>query len=319
MVPVKVNYLNNKELLAEIHKSKVSYSYFVDKVYSSYDCIVTSLSDITPELIETVRAKRAAQYMAADKADQKLRGLKNHQIKVKEVLPSEIPVEDLVWRLNTYDHIPEAPGRVKNPKSLGDNYVKLNFPPFKHYIVRDGEFVEVGRSHWQNGLENGNFSSEHGKITNRLAMMFMKLCERYSQRGNWRGYSYVDEMRSQALLQLSLVGLQFDENRSDNPFAYYTVTVSNAFTRVLNLEKRNQNIRDDILIQNGVSPSSTRQINSSLEQKAAMDSPADGATAEAPKKGRPGRPPKAKKPVFENDSLWRHSHLQFPEPDGSVK
>ena len=325
MVPVKVNYLNNKELLAEIHKSKTSYSYFVEKSYSQYDYIVNDLEQITPELIATVQAKRASQMMAADKAEQKLRGLKNHQIKVAEVDPTTIPVESLVWRLNTFSHIPEAPGRVKNPKTVADNHAKLNFPPFKHYVLRDDGFEEVGRSHWKDALDNGTFSVDHGKITNRLAMMFMKLCERYSQRGNWRGYTYVDEMRSQALLQLSLVGLQFDESRSEipNPFAYYTVTVSNAFTRVLNLEKRNQNIRDDILIMNGVSPSMTRQINNELEQKAAMDAHDRGEAPpvpEAPKKGRPGRPPKAKsKAMYENDTLWQHSHDAFPAPDSKVK
>ena len=35
--------------------------------------------------------------------------------------------------------------------------------------------------------------------------------------------------------------------------------VTNSFTRVLNLEKRNQNIRDDILEMNNYSPSYTRQ------------------------------------------------------------
>jgi hypothetical protein len=90
--------------------------------------------------------------------------------------------------------------------------------------------------------------------------MFLKLVERYSHRGNWRGYTYVDEMRGQALLQLSYIGLQFNEQKSDNPFAYYTAAVNNSFTRVLNLEKRNQMIRDDILIEQGHLPSYGRQI-----------------------------------------------------------
>jgi hypothetical protein len=89
--------------------------------------------------------------------------------------------------------------------------------------------------------------------------MFMKLCERYATRSNWRGYTYNDEMRSQALLQLSQIGLQFDESKSQNPFAYYTAAITNSFTRVLNIEKRNQNLRDDILEMNGLNPSYTRQ------------------------------------------------------------
>jgi hypothetical protein len=89
--------------------------------------------------------------------------------------------------------------------------------------------------------------------------MFIKLCERYATRSNWRGYTYNDEMRSQALLQLSQIGLQFDESKSQNPFAYYTAAITNSFTRVLNIEKRNQNIRDDILELNNYTPSYTRQ------------------------------------------------------------
>lgn len=265
--PVKVNYLTNKELLSEIHKSKCSYSYFIDDKYSSYDAIVLSVESITPEVIEATRALKAKKMVQAEKLRQKEAGLKNHQIKVVEIDPSSIPVEDLVWRIMTFDHIPLDAERVKKPKSIADNHVKLVFPPFKHYILENGEAREVGRSHWRHALENGEFSQDHGQISKRLALMFMKLVERYSQRGNWRGYTYVDEMRSQALLQLSLVGLQFDESRSDNPFAYYTVTVSNSFTRILNLEKRNQNIRDDMLVMHGVTPSITRQIDNSLAQR----------------------------------------------------
>jgi len=89
--------------------------------------------------------------------------------------------------------------------------------------------------------------------------MFIKLSERYAQRSNWRGYTYIEEMKGQAILQLSQIGLQFDESKSENPFAYYTAAVTNSFTRVLNIERKNQNIRDDLLEEAGLTPSSTRQ------------------------------------------------------------
>ena len=95
----------------------------------------------------------------------------------------------------------------------------------------------------------------------------MKLVERYSQRGNWRGYTYVDEMRGTALVQLAQIGLQFNEAKSDNPFAYYTATITNSFTRVLNMEKKNQNLRDDLLEQAGAMPSLTRQMKHSDEME----------------------------------------------------
>ena len=108
-------------------------------------------------------------------------------------------------------------------------------------------------------MENGFFNPKAGKATNELARMWMKLCERYATRGNVRGYTYNDEMKGQAILQLAQIGLQFDESKSQNPFAYYTAAVTNSFVRIINIEKRNQNIRDDILEMNGMNPSWTRQ------------------------------------------------------------
>ena len=153
----------------------------------------------------------------------------------------------------------------KNPKTVADHHVQCNFPPFQHFKLDDDDVaVCVGKSHWEGGLENGNFSKAHGRTTNKLARMYMKLCERYGTRSNWRGYTYNDEMRSQALLQLTQIGLQFDESKSENPFAYYTAAITNSFTRVLNLEKKNQSIRDDILENAGLNPSYTRQTENDL-------------------------------------------------------
>jgi hypothetical protein len=159
----------------------------------------------------------------------------------------------------TYEHIPLDPGRKKNPRKEAEHYVKLNFIPFKHYLVEDRakkKVKEIGRSHSQ----GGEFCQTHGAMTDKLAGMFMLLVERYSQRANWRGYTYVDEMKGQSLLQLSSMGLQFNEAKSNNPFAYYTQALTHSFTRVLNLEKKNQDIKDKILVEKGLTPSWKKQI-----------------------------------------------------------
>ena len=79
-------------------------------------------------------------------------------------------------------------------------------------------------------------------------------------------------MKNSAILQLTYVGLRFNEAKSQNPFAYYTAAITNSFTRILNIEKKNQNIRDDILEMNGLNPSWTRQ-NSGSKSMAAMSGP----------------------------------------------
>ena len=254
----KVNYLNNKDMLLEIHRSKMTYSSFVDPEYSTYDIILPSLDKVNTRSVAEAKRNRAKKMTSEIYEHQKSIG-KRVKLAECEVDYRKIAKEDLVFRIMTFDHIPDEPGRKKNPKTVADTKTKLNFPPFQHWKYDDnGELVCVGKSHWAGGMENGHFDKEHGKATNKLAMMWMKLVDRYATRGNVRGYTYNDEMKGQAILQLAQIGLQFDESKSQNPFAYYTAAVTNSFVRVINLEKRNQNIRDDILEMNDLNPSHTR-------------------------------------------------------------
>lgn len=255
----RVKYLNNRDLLSEIHKSKCSFSSFEKPEHSQYDAIVTSLDKINESVIIEAKQSRAKRIGVAAFTEARLSGDK--KIKLSECTPdyNTINQEDIIIRIMTFDHIPLAPGRKKTTKTKADSHEKVNFPPFQHWKFSNGELVCVGKSHWIGPVSSGKFSKEHGRITENLGKMFIKLSERYAQRSNWRGYTYIDEMKGQAILQLSQVGLQFDESKSENPFAYYTAAVTNSFTRILNIEKKNQNIRDDLLEDAGLTPSLTRQ------------------------------------------------------------
>ena len=275
--PKKVNYLNNRDILKEIHKSKMTYCYLADEKYAEFDIILEDVKKINRNSIKAARENKAAKiqydgYQAA----MALHDPKDYKNKPKQkefaVDPKSIDKEDLVFRVMTMEHIPDAPGRKKNPKNEAETKERVNFPSFKHYAYINDEIKEVARSHWQGSLSNGQFSVDHGTLTNKLGIMFLKLVERYSHRANWRGYTYVDEMRGQAILQLAQIGLQFNEAKSDNPFAYYTAAVNNSFTRVLNMEKRNQAIRDDILIDSGHLPSYGRQIQHEEEMRIMRES-----------------------------------------------
>ncbi len=273
-VPSKVNYLNNRDILKEIHLSKNTYCAYRDPVLDhQYDIILPTVAKINQRTIAEARRNRADR-------------LKREGIIVD---PKKIANTDLVFRITCWEHIPMAPKKVPKNQTkkkkiedifeldlleeedplaellddapvLDPKHIRLNFPPFYHYRIDENKQpYMVGKSHWRGDLEHGEFCKDHGQMTRKLATMFMKLCERYATRSNWRGYTYNEEMRGQALLQLSQIGLQFDESKSQNPFAYYTAAITNSFTRILNLEKKNQNIRDDMLEQAGLNPSWTRQ------------------------------------------------------------
>ena len=274
------NYLNNKDILKEIHKSKTTYCSYTLPEYSEYDIILPDIGKLNKKNTlegRRLRSERLAKLAhEAATADGTKRKLDEFEVKLKDVKDT-----DVVFRVMTWDHIPVDDAKTKKARMTAleieddedpllvdydemdlthTKYVKVNFPPFQHFkLDEEGNPVLVGKSHWRGDLVTGEFDKEHGAITKKLAIMYMKLCERYATRSNWRGYTYNDEMRSQALLQLTYIGLRFDESKSANPFAYYTAAVTNSFTRILNIEKRNQNIRDDILEMNGLNPSYTRQ------------------------------------------------------------
>jgi len=256
----RVKYLNNRDLLAQIHASKNTYCSYVTPEDAQYDLIVPNLKKINANAVAMARKNKSKRLTQQAWEEAKASGLKKIKLSDYTVSTRKIEKTDLVFRVMMFDHIPMDAERKKNPKSVADHHSKVNFPPFQHYkIDKKGKLICVGKSHWVGGMSNGYFSVDHGKITNSLALMFMKLCERYGTRANWRGYTYNDEMQSQALMQLSQIGLQFDESKSENPFAYYTAAITNSFTRILNLEKKNQSIRDDLLEMNNMMPSFTRQ------------------------------------------------------------
>ena len=272
--PAKTNYLNNRDILKQIHLSKNTYCTYLDPVNDhQYDIILPTVTKINQRTVAEARRNRADR-------------IKRETGTVVD--PKKIANTDLVFRITCWEHIPWAPKKVSKAEAkkrqiqdildleveeqddplaelleepvLDPKHVRLNFPPFYHYRLDDRKQPYlVGKSHWRGDLEHGEFCRDHGAMTRTLATMFIKLCERYATRSNWRGYTYNEEMRGQALLQLSQIGLQFDESKSQNPFAYYTAAITNSFTRILNLEKKSQNIRDDVLEMNGLNPSWTRQ------------------------------------------------------------
>jgi hypothetical protein len=256
----RVKYLNNRDLLAQIHASKNTYCSYVAPENARYDLIVPNLKKINANAIAMARKAKSKRLTQEAWEAAKESGLKKIKLVDYTVSPRKLAKTELVFRVMMFDHVPLDSERKKNPKQTADHHSKVNFPPFQHYMFDEkGKLVCVGKSHWIGGMDNGHWAIDQGKMTNTLAMMYMKLCERYGTRSNWRGYTYNDEMQSQALMQLSQIGLQFDESKSDNPFAYYTAAITNSFTRILNIEKKNQSIRDDLLEYNSMMPSFTRQ------------------------------------------------------------
>ena len=167
-------YLTNKELLKEIHKSKMSYCYVKDDQYAEYDLIVETFDDITPEAVSEAKQSRATRLQKNAHIAEVARWEKGLTGKKTKPRVADFLVEvdtildtDIVIRVMTFDHIP-LENRKNKPKTEADLHSKCNFPPFKHYAYIDNKLTEVTRSHWEGGLDNGYFSVTHGKTSNTL-------------------------------------------------------------------------------------------------------------------------------------------------------
>ena len=136
----RVNYLNNKELLKEIHKSKLSFAYVSAPKYYQNDVIIHDLDQITEELIAEAKQTRADRIavemhlknLAAWEITPGKKAKDNPRLINHKFDGGEIPLEDVVIRYMTFDHVPLEPGRKNKPKTVADRHAKCPYPPFVH-------------------------------------------------------------------------------------------------------------------------------------------------------------------------------------------
>lgn len=117
--PKKVNYLNNKDILKEIHKSKMTYCYVADDKYANFDVILEDVKKINRNSIKVARENRASQIQSAGyQAAMALHDPKDYKNKPKQkefaIDPKSIDQEDLVFRVMDMEHIPLEPGKKES-------------------------------------------------------------------------------------------------------------------------------------------------------------------------------------------------------------
>ena len=129
-IPAKTIYLSNKDLLKEIHHSKMTYCWVEKPEYYYYDLIIGDLTkfhnrkniQFPKGAITTARENRvnriAAQALEKAELAWKEKGQKGPKPKLDQFLtdPKKVPLEELVIRVPSFEHIPEEPGRKNKPK-----------------------------------------------------------------------------------------------------------------------------------------------------------------------------------------------------------
>ena len=100
-------------------------------------------------------------------------------------------------------------------------------------------------------------SLEQGQMNDKLARMLMMLVKRYAAKANFANYTYNEDMQGYATMMLVRTWKSFDPAKSSNAFAFFTQCVKNSFIQFLNQERRQRDIRDEMLVDKGLAPSYT--------------------------------------------------------------
>lgn len=123
-----------------------------------------------------------------------------------------------------------------------------------HYVTNSVLLPEVIRA------------KQLGRVTNELARMILMIAERFSCKSNFVGYSFREDMVSFAMVNLMANALKFNPEKSNNPFAFYTTAIRNSFLQYLADEKKHRDIRDSLIVEEGLNPSFNYSENGKDDQ-----------------------------------------------------
>lgn len=112
----------------------------------------------------------------------------------------------------------------------------------KHYVNNKSlyEHMKVYIEEYNASKEN---NTEPPKIPNYIGECIFLICNKLSYKPNFMNYSYRDEMISDGLENCIASVNNFNPEKSNNPFAYFTQIAWNAFLRRIAKEKKQTYIK----------------------------------------------------------------------------
>ena len=81
------------------------------------------------------------------------------------------------------------------------------------------------------------------KLPDYLGLCFMQIAERLGTKSNFSRYTYLDEMKADGIENCIIGAHNFDPEKGDNPFAYFTKIIWFAFLRRIEKEHKHSYIK----------------------------------------------------------------------------
>ena len=101
---------------------------------------------------------------------------------------------------------------------------------------------------WNNGCKQAKeFGVDPPPISNYIGECFLKIATHLSYRPNFINYTYREEMISDGIENCLQYVHNFNPEKSDNPFAYFTQIIYYAFLRRIQKEKKQAHVKNKMI------------------------------------------------------------------------
>lgn len=95
--------------------------------------------------------------------------------------------------------------------------------------------------------ERKHSNDENYPVSNKIASTLELLIKHFLKRPNFSSYTYKERMISDATYLCIRYAKNFDPTISKNPFSYFTQITYHAFIRVIELEKKESELKDTLI------------------------------------------------------------------------
>lgn len=119
----------------------------------------------------------------------------------------------------------------------------MNTPAKRPHYISNKEFLQQLISYKQECQQAVGEGRPRPTIPEPIGHAFLRLAENVAKKRIFALYSYREDMIGDAVWNCVLYIDRFDENRSSNPFAYFTQVVINAFKRTINSEGKESYVK----------------------------------------------------------------------------
>ena len=108
-------------------------------------------------------------------------------------------------------------------------------------------------------------------VTNYIGECFLKIANHLAYRPNFINYTFRDDMISDGIENCLQYVSNFDPDKSDNPFAYFTQIIYYAFIRRIQKEKKQTIIKQKLIMKSGLDELVSQETDNQDYQNAYAD------------------------------------------------